>query len=259
MNLLPPDYSPSADLEQLLGRPDIWRGHARSFAPQAILHTGYPALNAGLATDGWPLSSLIEVCQQNLSHCEWLLLTPALLKTTGGYIVLLNPPALPFAQALLQAGLDLERILIVQTTNKADFLASFLELIRAEACDAVLAWQPKQALSYTELRKCLLATADGSGLYVLFRPASMAQQSSPAVLRVLTELKAQDLQVTIVKQKGLLQSQQPRPINLTLPSLWQGLLPHRLLDQHLLPTNAETPSGGQRRSATVTPLRRGKS
>ncbi len=262
MTSLPPDISAPVDLEDVLARPDIWRGYTRGFAPQPAIDTGYTALNTELLCQGWPVSSLIEVCQQNLSHSEWLLMVPALLKTPGGYIVLLNPPATPFCQALIQAGLDLERILIVQTSSKADFLASFLELTRAEACDAVLAWQPKQALSYTELRKCLLATADGSGLYVLFRPASLRQQSSPAGLRLLTEINAGNLQITIFKQKGLLQTQQPRPINLSLPIIWQGLLPHQLLDQHSSPDSiqpANNQSHPKRKLGSVTRLRRGKS
>lgn len=254
----PPSISPSpVTLEQLLHREDIWRGQSRRLATPVALDTGYAALNQGLLAKGWPLSSLIEVCQQNLSHSEWLLLTPALVQTPGGYIVLLNPPAMPFAQALIQAGLDLERVLIVQVHNKADFLASFLELTRAAACDAVLAWQPKHALSYTELRKCLLATAEGAGLYVLFRPASAQQQSSPAVLRLLTELKAAELQITVLKEKGALQQRQ-QAITLALPEIWRGLLPHRLLQQPA-PSITTTASRNVRgKLATVTQLHGGK-
>lgn len=252
----------SLDLEQVLQRPDIWRGRSPGVGSYRVVDTGYPALNAGLLHQGWPIGGLIEVCQQNLSHSEWLLMTPALLKTSGGYIVLLNPPALPFCQALIQAGLDLERLLIVQAPSKADFLASFLELARASACDVLLAWQPQQALSYTELRKCLLATQDNKGLYVLFRPASMRQQSSPASLRLLTELTASHLQITIFKQKGCLQTQQPEAIGLSLPLSWQGLLPHRLLDQHLLSGIAHPPTKPRhpkQKSAKVRQLHRGKS
>ncbi len=264
---LPPEKPSPLTLEQLLQRGDIWRGQSQRFTPKTAMDTGYSALNSGLLAKGWPFSSLIEICQQNLSNSEWLLLTPALLKTSGGYIVLLNPPAMPFCQALIQVGMDLERLLIVQTTTKADFLASFFELVRADACDAVLAWQPKQALSYTELRKCLLATADGAGLYFLFRPASSQQQNSPAVLRLLTQLTATDLHITILKEKGSLQNQQQHPIAITLPRFWHGLLPHRLLEQPVLPDTASTPhvstpngtDRSKRKLIRGTQLRRGKS
>lgn len=250
----------TTDLTQLLERADVWRGYSQRFAPQAVIDTGYAALNAGLLCRGWPVGCLVEICQQNLAHTEWLLLTPALHKTPGGFIVLLNPPAMPFGQALVQMGLDLERILIVQTANKADFLASFLELARAQACDAVLAWQPRQPLSYTELRKCLLATAEGTGLYVLFRPASMREQSSPASLRLLVELTAADLQVTIFKQKASLQTGQQGAINLTLPLLWKGLLPHHRLDQNLRPPKTKKSRTRARPKLKLVPsMGRGKS
>lgn len=268
MNSIPPDHFIPTDLAQIMERGDIWRGHSRPFVPQVALDSGYPALNAGLLAQGWPLSSLIEICQPNLSNCEWLLLTPALLKTSGGYIVLLNPPAMPFCQALIQLGIDLERVLIVRTNSKADFLFSFFELTRAEACDAVLAWQPQQAFSYTELRKCLLATADGAGLYVLFRSANMQQQNSPAALRIFAELTSAELQVTIFKQKGMLQVSQARPIALPLPKLWQGLPSHRLLNENLFQENSQgiksSTNNSKRsnnvksKSGTVTPLRSGK-
>lgn len=222
---------PPKTLEQLLHRGDIWRGRDQLPLPRAVVDTGFSTLNTALLNHGWPLGSLIEVCQQNLGHSEWLLLTPALRVAPGGYLALLNPPAIPFAQGLIQAGINLDHILVVQTHNKADFLASFSELARTESCDALLAWQPQQSLSYTELRKCLLATTEGRGLYVLFRPASTRQQSSPAALRIGTEMRAQTLEVHIYKQKGVLQTVRLPTIQLPLPNSWQGLPAHRMLGQ----------------------------
>lgn len=259
-----PPENPIPPIEQLLERGDIWRGHEQRFASQTAVDTGYPEFNEELLFKGWPVSSLIEVCQQNLTHSEWLLITPALLKTSGGYIVLLNPPALPFCQALIQAGIDLERVLVVRAEKKTDFLACFFELARASACDVILAWQPRQALSYTELRKCLLASADGSGMYFLFRPATLRQQSSPSVLRILTELTATHLHITIFKQKGMLQNHNAKPIAILLPEFWQGLMAHNLFGKKLsdetpLPKTAAATEKVLRRSATITPLRKRKS
>jgi protein ImuA len=224
-------HNPSSiTLEQLLNRGDIWRGQSQGFAPQQALETGFAGLNAALLNGGWPLGHLIELCQQNFIQSEWLLLNPALLRVGKGFLVLLNPPNMPFAQALIQSGIDLERLLIVEASNKADFLKSFTELTRANACDAVLAWQPKQFLSYTELRKCSLASSEGQGLYFLFRPASVKEQSSPAALRLLMTLHAQHLQITIFKQKGALKAHS-QPILLPVPDTWQSSLPHHELDQ----------------------------
>jgi protein ImuA len=219
-------------LEQLLRRSDVWRGQSQKLALQAALDTGHDILNAALLHKGWPLANLVEVCQANIEgQSEWLLMAPALRQLTSGYTVLLNPPAMPFAAGLIQLGLDLNRLLIVQTSNKNDFLTSFVELARTEICAALLAWQPKQNLSYTELRKCLLAAADHQGLTLLFRPASVQKQSSPAVLRIMARLSDQTLALHIFKQKGWLGAAAAQTLHLPLPETWMPAAPYAQLDQ----------------------------
>lgn len=219
-------------LEQLLRRGDVWRGQSQRFAHQAAVDTGHSILNDALLHKGWPLASLVEVCQPNIGgQSEWLLMAPALRQLTRGYTVLLNPPTMPFAAGLIQMGLDLNRLLIVQTANKNDFLASFVELARTEICAALLAWQPKQNLSYTELRKCLLAAADRQGLTLLFRPANVQGQSSPAVLRVMARLNDQTLALHIFKQKGCLGTAATKTLHLPLPETWMPIAPYAQLDQ----------------------------
>jgi protein ImuA len=248
MKFVPPANTSPPSLEQLLCRGDIWRGQSHQAQPQLVVDSGFAQLNARLTGNGWPVAGLIEICQRPAAHGEWQLLMPALLNPRGGMLVLLNPPAEPFAQALLKAGIDLERLLIIATKNKADFLASFIELARSDICDAVMAWQPPQTLSYTELRKCALASAEGQGVYVLFRPEAARNQSSPAVLRLHLAWQAEQLSVSIFKQKGELLADNA-PINLPLPAAWKGLQPHRHLDQL-----GQT----QNKNASVTPIHGGR-
>jgi cell division inhibitor SulA len=248
-------------LERLLNRTDIWRGDSRLFLPQIALDSGYADINASLVNNGWPTRSLVEVCQKGFQQQELILFAPVLAAGTG-YIVLLNPPTLPFCQALIQAGINLERVIVVQVGNKADFLASFVELARTESCEVLLAWQQHQTFSYTELRKCSLATNEGAALCVLFRPDSAQLQSSPAVLRISTEIRPTDIQLKILKQKGVPQQRQSEPIKLLLPNAWQGLLPYHLLDQTsldqtLLPGHSSAATA-KRKSATVMPIKKRK-
>lgn len=252
MKLIPPDpnkpASSAQSLEQLLCRGDIWRGQAHQTPLRLVVDTGFTQLNDRLAGSGWPVASLIEVYQGTANHVEWRLLMPALLSSQRGLVVLLNPPASPFAQELLKAGMDLERLMIVQVKDKADFLASFIELVRSDACDAVMAWQPQQSLSYTELRKCALAATEGFGIYALFRPETVRNQSSPAVLRLGVQLELDQLSITIFKQKGELKADRGA-IHLPLPAVWKGLLPHSQLDQ----------SGKSKpKVASVTPIHGGR-
>ena len=224
-------------------------GHSRRFNPGIALDTGYEALNSELLNGGWPAGNLIEICQQGM-QAEWQLFMPALQKIQG-LIVALNPPAMPFAQAFIQAGINLDRLIIVEAADKSQFIACFTELVRV-SIGAVLAWQPQDAPGYTELRKCQLAAAEGQGLCVMFRPSNAQQQSSPAVLRLYAQTVAAGLELTLFKQRGYLQLRQPRPIVLALPEQWQAVLPYRALNEQS--ANSEGKET-ERPLARVLPLR----
>ena len=199
------NISDKPQLESLLRRSDLWRGDSRRFVAQRVLATGYEALDRALLHKGWPLGALLEVCQPTLQgYGEWLLFGPALQATTTGYVVLLNPPALPFAQGLIQLGVDLNRLLVVQTHEKSRFIKSFLELARSPECKCLLSWQPRQNLTYTDIRKCLLSCTNNHSLNVLLRHSQARHQSSPASLRLELQLQPQALAVELFKQKGLL-------------------------------------------------------
>lgn len=249
MNDAPPETPATISLDQLLLRDDMWVGHSQRFTTRASVDTGYEELNRGLLSQGWPLGSLVEVCQQGM-QAEWHLFTPALLDTPG-LMVLLNPPAAPFSQAFIQAGMDLERLTVVTASEKKHFIACFVELSRA-GVGAVLAWQPKESMTYTELRKCQLAASEGTGLSVMFRPSSAQQQSSPATLRVYAQIIPTGLEITVFKQKGNLHTQQARPIVLPLPERWQVALPYQALDQR---SKGIAQGAKPRQRASVTPLR----
>ncbi len=235
MSIAPPNHSSDAELVQLLRRNDIWRGRSHDFTSSAVLDSGHDTLNGVLQGGGWPIGGLIEIYQAGFIQSEWLLLTPALMNNSNGLLVLLNPPHPPFAQALIQAGVDLDRIVVVESKSKGDFLSSFIELTRTKTCAAVLAWQPKYKLSYSDLRKCLLSSKGGLGIYVLFRPSSVQAQSSPATLRLSVCLQKQGLLLKVLKQRGEL-GVPASPVLLPLPEAWQGLQPHGQLGQgsHLM-------------------------
>lgn len=97
MNDTPVESPVPITLEQLLLRDDMWMGHSNRFTVRAAVATGHDELNTALLNRGWPLASLVEVCQQGM-QCEWQLFIPALLEMPG-LVVLLNPPATPFSQA----------------------------------------------------------------------------------------------------------------------------------------------------------------
>ena len=228
------EHYPGPSLERLLCRQDIWRGQSRRFKARAGLATGHLELDRELLHGGWPPGALTEICQRSFQG-EWRLFTPALLSLKTGWIALLNPPGEPFSQALLQAGLDLDRLVVVEPAEKAHFLACFAELARTSECSALLAWQPGDRFTYTELRKCVLATSANAGLRVMFRPSAAQRQSSPAPLRLFSQNVPEGLELTVFKQKGLLQRRQSRPLVLPLPRSWQEYPPRHSPDRIPLP------------------------
>lgn len=208
-------------LEAVLRRNDVWRGHSQVFVSQSSVDTGFVDLNAALVHQGWPQSCLIEVGQRHVA-ATWFLFAEAAIQLTkrsnsSGMLALLNPPAEPNAVSLLQHSLPLERVMVVRAAKKQDFLSCFVELARSPVCSMLMAWQPKEKLSYAELRKCQLAAHKQVGLYVLFRHRSALQQSSPAALRIDLQLQAAHMSLLLKKQKGRLTEQQ---IRLDLPELW---------------------------------------
>ncbi len=224
-------------LEQLLRRPDVWRGHSNTFIKNETtkaIDSGYPKLNHALQHKGWPCASLIDVCQHYHAG-EWWLFHPAInhiiQASKGGHIALINPPACPFISGLQQLNIDIHKIIVVQTQNAQEFITSFVELSQSPASPIVFAWPQQYAISYTQLRKLQLSSQKYQGLYVLFRPYRVKEQSSPAGLRFVLQPNEYNLHLHIFKQKGKLRQS---TITLPIPETWAPLLPHRNLQTHTI-------------------------
>ena len=197
----------SRDLSRLLEHPAIWRG--RSAARTRTMSTGFAALDEGLPGGGWPRAGLIEILPTCFGAGELALLLPALAAATrrpeARWCAWVAPPLQPFAPALAQSGVALERVLIVQTTRKKEVggkfvLWAFEQTLRSGACDIALAWL-RSALP-RQIRRLHLAAEQGGTLGVLFRPREAARDSSPAALRVAVEPAATGARVMLLKSRG---------------------------------------------------------
>ena len=245
------DIQAPVNLDHLLGRGDIWLGRNKQPQLHVVISSGNELLDAALL-GGWPSGSLLEMCQRGPVGCEWLLLHSALLTQSSKPIFLLNPPFVPFAPALVDLGFDLDRIYLVRTKTSTEFVNAFVELARSSQCGALLAWQPKDGLTYTELRKFSLACAQGEGIYSLFRPLTAQKESSPASLRVAVGIKESNIQISIFKQRGMLESHDNH-VHIALPHELDGHLPlNQLLDTDI----PGLPKPRRRTFANVIPLRR---
>jgi hypothetical protein len=196
----------SRDLSRLLEHPAIWRG--RSAARTKTLPTGFAALDEGLPGGGWPHAGLIEILPTCFGAGELSLLLPALAAVTrrpeARWCAWVAPPLRPFAPALAERGVALERVLVVNARRKdmkgKSALWAFEQTLRSGACDIALAWLgsalPRQ------IRRLHLAAERGATLGVLFRPREAARDSSPAALRVAVEPAVPGARVTLLKSRG---------------------------------------------------------
>jgi protein ImuA len=196
----------SRDLSRLLEHPAIWRG--RSAARTKTFCTGFPALDEGLPGGGWPRAGLIEILPSGFGVGELSLLLPALAAVTrrpeARWCAWVAPPLQPFAPALAQCGVALERVLVVNAQRKdakgKSALWAFEQTLRSGACDIALAWL-RSALP-RQIRRLHLAAERGATLGVLFRPREAARDSSPAALRMAVEPVARGARVTLLKSRG---------------------------------------------------------
>jgi hypothetical protein len=186
-------------LARLLEHPAIWRG--RSAARLEVLSSGFAALDERLPGKGWPRTGLMEILTARFGSGELYLLLPALAALTRAaaarWCVWVAPPLMPFAPALVAAGVALDRVAVVAGARP---LWAFEQVLGSGACDAALAWarRPKPR----EVRRLQLAAERGRTLGVLFRPRSALREASPAVLRLGLEPLASGVRVTLLKGRG---------------------------------------------------------
>jgi cell division inhibitor SulA/protein ImuA len=188
-------------LEDILQHQPVWRGadiaHCRPTLP-----TGFAALDAELAGQGWPRGELTELLGDASGIGELQLVLPALSRLTasGKRVLWLAPPHVPYPPALAAAGVDLAQLVLVQPRRRVEALWAAEQALRAGASEALLAWLPR--LRYVELQRLALAAEGGAGLAFLFRPAAAAREPSSASLRLALEAGGGELVVRILKRRG---------------------------------------------------------
>ncbi|HKT31018.1 MAG TPA: translesion DNA synthesis-associated protein ImuA [Gammaproteobacteria bacterium] len=191
-------------LERLLQHPALFRaGHRNAIASDSILSTGYPPLDELLAWGGWPAGKLIEIIPEAIAIGELTLLLPTLADITreGRAVVLVDPPHVPYAPALTQHHVVLDRCLITQSRDSKDPLWTAEQCLKSGACGAVVFWE-QALLNDRSLRRLQLAAESGVCLAFLFRYPRAATQASPAALRLLLAPSMGALSITVLKGQG---------------------------------------------------------
>ena len=181
----------------------LWRGDEFGASQTSVLPTGFALLDAQLPGGGWPCGTLTELLQPQPSVVEWRLLGPALrqIAARGRTVVVVAPPKPPHPPGLRHAGIDPTHFVWLQAEAPAERLWCTEQLVRSNACGAVIAWLP-QARS-EQIRRLQVGAQGCEGPVFLCRPAAAAHEASAAPLRVHVTFDLDwHLHVRVVKRRG---------------------------------------------------------
>ncbi len=195
-----------ADLVQLSG---VWRGGELEHAAQPPVATSHAALDAQLPGGGWPTGTLSEVLHDEAGIGEVTFLAGALARASARerMVAWIDPPHLPYAPALAQAGLALDRCLVVRPANREDALWAAEQALKSGACGAVLLWLDEKGAvrrhdEYAWLRRLQMAAQSGRAMAVCYRSTAAERVSTPAHLRVVLSSQDGTLRIRIPKRRG---------------------------------------------------------
>lgn len=225
-------------LAELLARGEVWRGGDLARSAQPVVATGFPDLDAELPGGGWPCGALTEVLQGSWGFGEFSLLLPLLAQQSRRHgVALVNPPWLPYAPALAQAGVCLERLVILAQAKPT--LSLVEELLRSDGFALVLAWHAGLPAS-TSLRRLQVVQEGRHSLLLLMGSAHWAERASPAPLRLLLQPLPDatgGLGLRILKRRGA-----PASRLLSLPLRRPGRASHALSRPVLSPAATGSPA-----------------
>jgi cell division inhibitor SulA len=187
-------------LAPLFDRGALWQGqHTPTTA--GGLTSGHPALDRHLS-QGWQPGNLVELLHDGEGSGELRLLYPLLaaLSRQPRWILWVDPPHIPYAPALAEAGIDIRRILVVRSRAGRQGHWALEQALKSRECSAVLGW-PGAGVDDRSLRRLQLAASQGSGMGFLFRPAGSRTRSSPAPYRALLEPRPGGVTFTLFKRR----------------------------------------------------------
>ena len=219
-----------ASLDTILNHPAVWRGKDCARVAIPSISTGFPELDAALPGGGWPAAALTEIYAERPGIGEMQLFMPAAARLTcaGRWIMLVDPPHIPYAPALAAHGIRLSRLILVRAPSVEERFWACEQALRSRGCGAVLAWIERAP--QLALKRLQLAVEGRSTAVLLFR-SSRGIAASPAALRLHVGRAQSRTVVRVLKRRG---SDLPAPIVLDLHGWSASAGTSRPLDLRLL-------------------------
>ena len=184
----------SVDLKAIAG---VWRGLGRTRPDSES--TGIATLDQALL-GGWPVGALSQIVSQE-SGLGFSLMLPLLARLTraGRHAALIAPPYIPYAPALRDAGVELQRLLWLAPKDRLDALWAAEQMLRSGLYGAVALWSP--ALEAPIERRLQLAAETGRSIGIVAHAGAYGAHSIAAV-RLQLKPAAAALSVEIVRCRG---------------------------------------------------------
>ncbi len=187
----------------------LWRGSEIKKCRQDVhsLSTGYQLLDDILPEKGWPVGALVDFIlpqyQKQVLHGigELRLVLPAMcqLHVQDKWLLWVDPPYIPYAPALQSAGLNLDRLSLIQNKISHQNKVWVVEkALRTAGCGMVLCWV--DALTIAESRRLQLAAEQSGATGFLFQKKTVA--TSVASLRLKLNPLQGGVLVEIIKARG---------------------------------------------------------
>jgi cell division inhibitor SulA len=179
-----------------------WRAR-RAAGDAGTVPTGYSELDALLPGGGWPRGAVTEigVARQSVGALRLLLPVLAQLSHEDRWLCWVAPPHVPSSPALVTAGIDVSRVLLVHPGARQDGLWAVEQSLRVGTCGAVLAWPTVDDPGV--IHRLQLAARAGDCLGFMFRPLQFATRPSAAALRIRLDAHSDgNLSVSLLRRRG---------------------------------------------------------
>ncbi len=204
-------------LEQLVREtPALWCGRSSQHERpgENAIDTGFPRLNELLPTRGWPLGTVVELTVDAWGSGELQLLLPLMARLSQDQtrVAMVAPPHLPYAPALVQAGVVLPYLVIVDTRvgpldtttvyatknyGVKDTWWSAEKLLRHADCGLVLLWPDRP--NPAQVRRLQLAADAANSIGVIFRCGRPVD--TPVTLRLNVSRCVEGVRVELTKSR----------------------------------------------------------
>lgn len=190
----PPPLRAPVDVDAIAG---VWRGLGKARPDSES--SGIPALDQALL-GGWPVGALSQLVSAE-AGLGFSLMLPLLARLTraGRHVALVAPPYIPYAPALRDAGIELERLLWLAPKDRIDALWATEQMLRSGLYGAVALWSA--ALEAPIERRLQLAAETGRSVGIVSHAGAFGSHSICAV-RLAVQPAADGLAVEILRCRG---------------------------------------------------------